>query len=92
MIQDSAKTTCDSMATPNDTEEERRVGGGKGFVLFSCAAAIMDLSYPFPLVSKEPFFWREIQKNEEDVDGRKRYKQMITKLCGFIGCIQCTEY
>ena len=56
MIQDSAKTTCDSMATPNDTEEERRVGGGKGFVLFSCAAAIMDLSYPFPLVSKEPFF------------------------------------
>ena len=44
------------MAAPNDTEEERRVGGGKGFVLFSCAAAIMDLSYPFPLVSKEPFF------------------------------------
>jgi hypothetical protein len=62
MIQDSAKTTCDSMAASNDTKEERRVGGGRGLFCFSCAAAIMDLSYPFPLVSKEPFFWREIQK------------------------------
>jgi hypothetical protein len=51
----------------------------------------MDLSYPLPLVSKRTLFWREIQKNEEDVDGRKGYKQMITKLCGFIGCIQCAD-
>jgi|688.fasta_scaffold1195877_1 hypothetical protein len=28
---------------------------------------------------------------QEDVDGRKGNKQMITKLCGFIGCIQCAD-
>jgi hypothetical protein len=43
------------MAAPNDTEEERRVGGGKGLFCFSCAAAIMDLSYLSPSSQKNPF-------------------------------------
>ena len=62
MIQDSAKTTCDSMAASNDTEEERRVGGGRGLFCFLARRPSWIYRTLSPSSQKEPFFGGKFKK------------------------------
>ena len=72
----------------------RTVGGGRGCYVLWCGGH-HGFIVPFPLVSKVPLFWREIQKkwlnNRKMLIGRKGKKRITTKLCGFSCCIQCAD-